>query len=190
MKKILQAIAMGLSLALLLPAITACNKPKETEMTTTKNPALTDSIPPEDLPPDVEETGNTLLIDAEGEQLSVTLCSPRTLRIQYSADGDDGYRPEDPEYYMVQKEIFGKVAHSVTEADGATIIRTEEVEAKIYKSPFRVEVYDLDGNLLSKDSERASTKRGTPLACAKPRARKMPAAFSASDREITADGRA
>ena len=161
--RILRAIAIGLSITMLLPAIAACNSKKETDMTTTKHPALTDSIPPENLPPDVEETGNTLFIDADHEQLSVTLCSPRTLRIQYSADGEDGYRPEDPEYYMVQKEIFGKVAHSVTDVDGVTVIRTEEVEAKISKSPFRVEVYDLEGNLLSKDSETGIYQRGTTV---------------------------
>lgn len=175
MKKILQAMAMGLSIALLLPTIAACTSQQEADMTdpststasttasTTKAPDLTTSVPPEELPPDVEETGNTLLIDADDQQLSVTLCSPRTLRIRYSADGDDGYRPEDPEYYMVQKEVFGEVLHSVTEADGATVIRTEEIEAKIYKSPFRVEVYDPEGNLLSKDSKDGIYQKGSTV---------------------------
>ena len=57
----------------------------------------------------------------ENREVTVELCSPRMVRVQYS-DGAGEYRPDDPEYYMVQKELFGAVAHTVEDLGSALIL--------------------------------------------------------------------
>jgi alpha-glucosidase (family GH31 glycosyl hydrolase) len=82
------------------------------------------------------------------------------VRVQYSMDGDKGYRPDDPEYYMVQKEIFGAVEHTVTETENRLILRTSEMEVRVTKDHFLVSMYDLDGRLLSADTLPVYEKNG------------------------------
>lgn len=50
-----------------------------------------------------EEDGNVLIFNDENAQVKIELCTARTIRVQLSLDGGEGYRPEDPQYYMVQK---------------------------------------------------------------------------------------
>ncbi len=88
-----------------------------------------------------------------GQEVRVELCTPRTVRVQLSLDGPDGYRPEDPQYYMVQKNEWDPVEKTVTEEDGVVKIRTSEMEIRVQKSPLRIGMYDLEGNLLSKDAD-------------------------------------
>ena len=79
-----------------------------------------------------------------GQEVRVELCTPRTVRVQLSLDGPDGYRPEDPQYYMVQKNEWDPVEKTVTEEDGVVKIRTSEMEIRVQKSPLRIGMYDLE----------------------------------------------
>ena len=56
-------------------------------------------------------------------------------------------------YYMVQKNEWDPVEKTVTEEDGVVKIRTSEMEIRVQKSPLRIGMYDLEGNLLSKDAD-------------------------------------
>ena len=58
---------------------------------------------------DQTEDGNILIFQVGGQEVRVELCTPRTVRVQLSLDGPDGYRPEDPQYYMVQKNEWDPV---------------------------------------------------------------------------------
>ena len=100
------------------------------------------------------EDGNVLIFPCgEQEEVRVELCTPRTVRVQLSVDGENGYRPDDPQYYMVQKNAWDPVEKVVTEENGVVSIRTSEMEIRVQKDPVRVGMYDLDGNLLSKDAD-------------------------------------
>ncbi|MBQ7335938.1 MAG: DUF5110 domain-containing protein [Clostridia bacterium] len=92
------------------------------------------------------------LFNDGNKQACVELCTPRTVRVRYSFDGADGYRPKDPEYYMMQEQAYAPVKHAFTETEGEATIRTEAMELRIQKVPFQIAMYDLNGNLLSGDS--------------------------------------
>ena len=99
------------------------------------------------------EDGNVLIFNCDKNQVRVEFCTARTVRIQLSQNGDNGYRPDNPEYYMVQTNIWPSVNKTVTEKNGTVIVKTDAMEVRIQKSPLRVGMYDLEGNLISKDTD-------------------------------------
>ena len=112
----------------------------------------------EEVAPPVLEEGfalgesNVYVFEDGEKQVTLELCSPRTVRLQYSMNGADGYRPADPEYYMIQKEVFGEVSHIVRDMGARMIIRTGAFEVRVDKAPFKAAMYTLDGTLLSMDA--------------------------------------
>ena len=133
-------------------AVTTANKPKDTTADTTAQGGG-----------DVIKPTTNLYTFEDGEYaVLLELCSDRTVRVQAS-DKTGGYRPDDPEYYMVQKDTFALVSHTVEKKDGVTVIRTAAVELRIEENPFRIAAYDLDGNLLTKDTEGGIYRRGSQV---------------------------
>ena len=108
----------------------------------------------------VKGEGNVYVIEDGQREVTLELCSPRMVRIKYSMDGKDGYRGEDPEYYMVQKEVFGDIPHNVQDLEDTLTVKTAAMELRITKSPFKASMYTLDGTLLSMDSVPAYEKNG------------------------------
>ncbi len=104
--------------------------------------------------------GNVYVLKDGDREVTVELCSPRTVRISYSMDGSRGYRGDDPEYYMVQKEVFGDVPHNVEDLEDTLTIKTAKMELRLTKAPFKAAMYTLDGTLLSMDSVPAYEKNG------------------------------
>ena len=169
MKTFYRAIALLIAAVFMTGAAAGCNSEGSKENIRMIEQSVSDTSPSETDPgtggtdpgkagtgpvtadPVIHE-GNVMIFDEGKEQLTVELCSDRTARVQYSADGSDGYRPYDPEYYMVQKEIFDGVAHTLTKKDGFWSVRTFAMELRISTAPFRVSMYDLDGNLISGDT--------------------------------------
>lgn len=100
-----------------------------------------------------DEEGNVLTFDCGENQVKVELCTPRTVRVQLSQSGANGYRPADPQYYMVQKNAWPKVERTIETQGDTVTVRTAAMEVRIKKSPFRIGMYDLNGNLLSKDTD-------------------------------------
>ena len=98
-----------------------------------------------------DEDGNVFIFNNENAQVKIELCTARTIRVQLSLDGEEGYRPEDPQYYMVQKNDWPLVDKTVTDQGDYIQILTEAIEVRVQKDPFRVGMYDLEGNLISKD---------------------------------------
>ncbi len=159
MKSILKGIALWLSIALLAGVVAGCSS-AESEEKPMNSQTPTNSQTPNNGTDTNTHEGNVFVFDNGNEQLMVELCSSRTARVQYSADGSNGYRPEDPEYYMIQKEIFDEVAHTYTETDNGAIIRTDSMELRVQIAPFRVSMYDLDGNLISGDDDSGIYTKG------------------------------
>ncbi|MBQ9785402.1 MAG: DUF4968 domain-containing protein [Clostridia bacterium] len=152
MKIAFRIIAGLLLLSMMLIPLSACQAPQEdTERSTT---APRD---PNKLPNDGAK--NVYVFNDENNQVTLELCTSRMIRVQYSQNGDDGYRPADPEYYMVQKEAWDLVEHSYENTADGMRIRTADMELVVKTAPFRLSVYDLEGNLLSRDSAAGMYER-------------------------------
>ncbi len=106
-----------------------------------------------DLTSQQQTEGNVMIFNCGEYQVRVELCTVRTVRVQLSASGSSGYRPADPQYYMVQKNIWAPVAHTVSDEGSRLVVKTSALELRIEKRPFRIGMYDLEGQLLSKDTE-------------------------------------
>lgn len=100
-----------------------------------------------------EDDGNVIIFNNDNAQVRVELCTARTVNVQLSLDGENGYRPEDPEYYMVQKTEWEPVNKTITDKGDYFEIRTDAMEIRVEKESFKVGMYDLEGNLLSKDAD-------------------------------------
>ncbi len=151
-------IAFLLMLTCLMGLLGACapeeaGTTKGTETTGKQSNPIPESPPQTDDKPLANKgESNMYTFDEQNRQIKLELCTPRMLRMQYSTDGANGYRPEDPEYYMVQKEVWDAVEHTYEKNDYGMKIRTSEIEIVVNTKPFRLSVYDLKGNLLSKDT--------------------------------------
>ena len=104
------------------------------------------------------EDGNVLIFNSDSNQVKVELCTSRTVRIQLSRDGANGYRPESEEYYMVQKNEWDPVKKTVStvnagQSDEYVSVKTSAMEIRIQTTPLRIGMYDLSGNLISKDTD-------------------------------------
>ena len=104
------------------------------------------------------EDGNVLIFNSDSNQVKVELCTSRTVRIQLSRDGANGYRPESEEYYMVQKNEWAPVEKTVStvnagQSDEYVSVKTSAMEIRIQTTPLRIGMYDLSGNLISKDTD-------------------------------------
>lgn len=169
MRKSILFLILAILLVTIVIGITACgDDPAESssaeassEATATSSEATatqdTTTEKESDLP---MPTTNVYTFSDGNYAVSLELCTARTVRVQVS-DKNGNYRPENPEYYMVQKEVWELVRHTKAEENGKTVIRTAEVELHIEENPFRLEAYDLDGNLLSKDSDDGVYRSGS-----------------------------
>lgn len=99
------------------------------------------------------DEGNVMIFNCNEKQVRVELCTSRTVRVMLSADSDKGYRPYDPQYYMVQKNEWEPVKHTVVQDGNIISVITDDLEVRVTRSPFRIGMYDKNGNLLSKDSD-------------------------------------
>lgn len=97
--------------------------------------------------------GNILLFNSNENQVMVELCTDRTVRIQLSNNGNNGYRPTNPEYYIVQKNNWPEVSRTIIDQGTYISITTDAMEIRIEKQPIRIGMYDLLGNLISKDTD-------------------------------------
>lgn len=100
-----------------------------------------------------EDDGNVIIFNNDNAQVKLELCTARTVNVQLSLDGENGYRPENPEYYMVQKTEWEPVHKTITDKGDYFEIRTDAMEVRVQKESFKVGMYDLEGNLLSKDAD-------------------------------------
>ncbi len=99
------------------------------------------------------EEGNVLIFNCDSNQVKVELCTARTVRVQLSRDGANGYRPESELYYMVQKNEWPDVDHTTQDNGDYISVTTSAMEIRIQKSPLRIGMYDLSGNVISKDTD-------------------------------------
>ena len=89
---------------------------------------------------DVEggENENIMIFNCGEKQVKIELCTARTVRVSLSLSGSDGYRPYDPQYYMVQKNDWAPVEHTVTRSADSVSIFTDCMEVRVNLSPIRI----------------------------------------------------
>lgn len=153
-KKIVRIFSVIMSV-LVLGSFAGCGK-ETTEQDTTKSAEKETKMNQMGKLDDYEvndNNGNVLIFNSDEQQVTVELCTSRTVRVALSLEGDEGYRPQDPEYYMVQKNDWAPVEKKITEDKEKISVFTDAMEIRIQKNPLRVGMYDLDGNLLSKDTD-------------------------------------
>ena len=110
------------------------------------------------------EDGNIMIFNSGQNQVMVELCTDRTVRVQLSFAGYAGYRPENPEYYMVQKNNWPLVTKTVEDKGTYFSVKTAQMEIRVEKQPLRIGMYDLSGNLLSRDtSDTGMYRDGTQV---------------------------
>jgi alpha-glucosidase (family GH31 glycosyl hydrolase) len=93
-------------------------------------------------------------------------CTPAMFRVRESWNRNF----EANERWMVVKYDWAEVALQYKEYPGYFDIRTGQLQLKIYKSPYRIEVYDKRGKLLSSEKENktgGAYKNADTIACAK-----------------------
>lgn len=144
--------SLCLILTLLLP-LAACTAPTESG----KKPPVSGEKDPDALQNEGEK--NMYIFNDASNQVTLELCTSRMIRVRYSQNGADGYRPDDPEYYTVQKEVWDAVEHSYEKTADGMKIRTADMDLVIKTEPFRLSVYDRNGNLLSRDSATGMYER-------------------------------
>lgn len=99
------------------------------------------------------QDGNILTFNCGADEVKVELCTERTVRIELSVGGSNGYRTDDPQYYMVQKNSWDPVNKTVSDEGEYIKILTDAMEIRVQKNPVRIGMYDLEGKLISKDAD-------------------------------------
>lgn len=142
MRKIIPLILLMCFLLVFSVFLTACgDETPETsgESKTTDTSFVPDSSTVPDTTTTKEDdlpmpTTNVYPFEDGNYTVLLELCTDRTVRVQVS-DKNGEYRPDDPEYYMVQKEVWDIVRHTKSEENGKTVIHsakiTEPKEAEI-----------------------------------------------------------
>lgn len=109
--------------------------------------------------------GNVMEFEcSDNRKVKLELCTERTVRIRLS-DANGNYRQYDPQYYMVQidAELLPAVAHTTIVEDDCYKIKTSKMEVRVYTSPLRIAMFDLNGELLSRDSSEGMYQKGNAV---------------------------
>ncbi|MET0570530.1 MAG: TIM-barrel domain-containing protein [Pedobacter agri] len=107
--------------------------------------------------------GNALSFSTDRGEVKLDFCTSEMFRIRSSWSG----KFEANENLMVIKYNWPKVAAKVEEKKDQFIISTAKILIKIYKTPFKIDVFDLQGKLLSAENNGAISKSGTKVGVTK-----------------------
>jgi len=97
-------------------------------------------------------TGNTLTFNCTNAAVKLEVCSEDILRIRMSKSGK--FRPN--ENWVVIKYDWPKSLFTVKDRGDYIDISTQCLTAKIYKSPFRIDIYDEDTRKLCLEPENGA----------------------------------
>ncbi|WP_223088732.1 alpha-glucosidase domain-containing protein [Zunongwangia sp. SCSIO 43204] len=96
----------------------------------------------------IDSKGNTLTIETSINNLKIEFCTPSILRIRSSKTKD--FKANEP--YMVTRYNWDKVDFKKDENSAKISYKTSKIKLEIQKSPFKLSIFDLQGNLLSEDA--------------------------------------
>lgn len=89
--------------------------------------------------------GNEINIPFKNAKLRIEFCTSEMLRIRTSWSGEF----ESPEQYMVVKYEWPEVTYEVIESEVSFIFVTDKIKLIVYKSPFSLSIFNLQGELIS-----------------------------------------
>lgn len=107
--------------------------------------------------------GNKIFFLTTGGQLRLEFCTPGMFRLRASWNG----KFEADEHLMVSSYNWPAVAVQATEKNDLFLLSTNSLNIKVYKAPFRLEVFDKAGKLLSADDKDPLLKDGNAVRAAK-----------------------
>ena len=96
----------------------------------------------------IDSKNNTLTIQTSKNYLRIEFCTPSILRIRSSKTKD--FRANEP--YMVTRYNWDQVDFKKEENSTKISYATSKIKVEIQKSPFKLSIFDLQGNLLSEDA--------------------------------------
>lgn len=102
------------------------------------------------------------LITANGE-VRVEVCTPEMFRLRSSWNG----KFEENENLMVVNYAWANVNFKAEDKKDHFLLSTSKILVKIYKSPFRVDVFDTKGKLLSAENKGAIARENTQVGVTK-----------------------
>lgn len=110
-----------------------------------------------------KKTGNVLSFLTTNGEVKLEFCTPAIFRLRASWNG----KFEAEEQLMVTKYNWALVNAKVEDKKDHFLLTTAKLMVKLYKSPFKLDVYDANGKLLSSEVNGAITKEGTAVGVTK-----------------------
>ncbi|RZK67779.1 MAG: DUF4968 domain-containing protein, partial [Pedobacter sp.] len=110
-----------------------------------------------------KKDGNAISFLTTNGEMKLDFCTPEMFRIRSSWNG----KYEANENLMVIKYSWPNVTAKVEEKKDQFIISTAKLLIKIYKTPFKIDVFDLEGKLLSAENNGSITKSASKVGVTK-----------------------
>ncbi|THU31199.1 DUF4968 domain-containing protein [Niastella caeni] len=108
-----------------------------------------------------KQEGNRFYFTNTNSRAIIEFCTPAMFRVR--ASWADGFAANEP--WMVTQYNFQPVAVTAQQNAGFFLLTTSQLKVKVLRSPFRVEVYNAKGELLSADN--SLYKNADTIGCVK-----------------------
>ncbi|RYE03685.1 MAG: DUF4968 domain-containing protein [Sphingobacteriaceae bacterium] len=114
-----------------------------------------------------KKTGNQLTFTTSGGEVKLDFCTPAMFRVRASWDK----KYEADEHLMVVKYQFPDVKINVSQQKDLFKITTDSLLINVFKAPFRIDIFNKQGRLLSSESPSPQQnnlyKKGDTVICRK-----------------------
>jgi alpha-glucosidase len=108
------------------------------------------------------KSGNIVSFNNKNGKTRIEFCSPSMFRVRSSWSGSF----EANESWMVIKYDWSPVKITVADKKDHFALTTSALTVRVFKSPFRISVYNATGKLLSEDAE-GNSRKTTAVSCIK-----------------------
>jgi len=103
-----------------------------------------------------KKEGNIISFLTTAGTVKIEFCTPEVFRLRASWDG----KFEAEEKLMVNNYNWPPVEPQTSDKKDHFLLTTKKLKIRIYKTPFRMEVFDLNGKVLSAETSAAISKEG------------------------------
>jgi len=110
-----------------------------------------------------KKTGNTISFLTTKGEVKLEFCTPEIFRVRSSWNG----KFEANENLMVINYNWANVAVKISDKKDHFLLATSKLVLKLYKNPFRIDVFDAKGKLLSSETNGALAKENTKVGVTK-----------------------
>jgi alpha-glucosidase len=111
-----------------------------------------------------KKTKNSIEFQCTNSKIRVDICADDILRIRMRPDGE--FKPD--ETFVVIRYDWPVTSWSIKDKGDYIAVETQRIQIKAFKSPFRLEFFDLNGNPVNKDWKYGSMGfKGNEIICKK-----------------------